>query len=119
MINVLMDNGADALTGIVGDITLAFNIHVRSWRLTADAAGSMLMGLWEDTFANFPPTSVDAMHEGETGPYLLTGDSAKREVTDTSGWSAPTGAAGNMIRINIDSCTGITRAALAIGYSRF
>ena len=100
------------------DFTIPFNTKIYKWRVTATETGSISLGVWKDAYANFPPTSADAMHSGDTGPYLLSTDILKREVT-ASGWGAPTGAEGDVIRINVDQVSGIRQGSLALFYGRY
>jgi len=106
--------GTYITTGYKTDITLPFNLSFCEWSVLNDVAGSILYGVWRDTYANFPPTSADAMHSGATGPNTVL--AAKNKLTGLSTWGAPTGAEGDVVRINVDSATGIQRSVLSLRY---
>jgi hypothetical protein len=117
-LNILMDGQGGVLSaGVKADITIPFNINIYKWRLMAGTTGTLLMGIWNDTYANYPPISADAMSAGATGPYLLGTDILKREAT-TSGWGSPTGAQDSVVRINIDQISNIKTASLTLFYNR-
>jgi hypothetical protein len=110
-LNFLMDGGgASLVTGIKGDITLPFNTVFNKYSLLAGQTGTAWVGLWRDSYANFPPTSADAMHVGATGPVLNLG--IKNQVAGLL-W---TGAAGDIIRVNLDRVTGIQMLSMALEY---
>ena len=102
-------------TGTQMDVYVPFPIYISNWTmLGGDTGASMGIGLWKDTYANFPPTSADNMTMGGTGPYLST--EVKRQGT-SSGWTGPVVSAGNIIRVSIASSNNyFKRVSLALGY---
>jgi hypothetical protein len=118
VINLPMDGGGLPITGLICDLKLPNSIRVNSWTIvTAGDTGSMTLGVWRKNYANFPPTSSDAMHTGATGPYILTTDILKRQGT-TSGWQGATGAGSDWIRIYVtQSDNQISKATLALDYN--
>jgi len=103
------------VTGIQGDITLPFAIKLNSWQLLAGTTGIMTVDLWINNYANFPPISANAMHSGATGPWL---SNAIKNTGTTTGWGSPTGAQGDIIRVNIEGVTGISMASLSLNYNK-
>jgi hypothetical protein len=113
-LNFVIDGGGSAVsTGIKGDIEIPFACTITSVRLLADQSGSMVVDLWKDTYANFPPTDADSMSGGSGTPPTIS-TAVKSEDTSFTNWSATTFAAGDILRINVDSCTTITRCTLSI-----
>jgi len=113
-INVIIDGGGSAITtGVKADIRLPFGVKVESWNLVAKETGSILLGVWRDTYANFPPTSTKALHSGATGPTLA---GAVKNTAATTAWGQPTGAGGEYIRVNVDSVATVQQVSLALNY---
>jgi hypothetical protein len=113
----VMDGGGIALaTGVKGDVMLPFPLKIDSWYLVARETGSILVGLWNSSYTNFPPTSANAMHSGATGPTLVN---AIKNTGTTANWGAPTGAAYDIMRVNVDSrSTGIGMVSMFLNYSK-
>jgi hypothetical protein len=110
-INFVIDGGGSAIaTGIKGDIEMPFDGTITSVRLLADQSGSIVVDIWEDTYANFPPTDADTSTSA-TPPTITT--ATKSEDTTLSSWDT-TFSAGDILRINVDSCTTITRCTVSI-----
>ena len=117
VINIVLGGGLTVLeTGIKGNITLPFNLTFDSWELTAGETGSILLGLWRSSYANYPPTSSSAMHSGATGPAII--DGIKNYDTDLSDWGGVTGSYGDHVCINVDSISTIKNCSLSIKFHR-
>lgn len=71
----------------------------------ADQSGSVVVDVWKDTYANYPPTDADSI----TASAPITISSAiKSTDTTLTGWTK-TVTAGDVLAFNIDSCSTITR----------
>jgi hypothetical protein len=113
---VIIDGGGAVITtGVKADIRLPFAINVESWNLVAKETGSILLGVWRDTYANFPPTSAKALHSGATGPTLVA---SIKNTAATTAWGQPTGAGGEYIRVNVDSVATVQQVSLALNYRK-
>lgn len=111
-----VDNRGTAFsTGILGDIHVPFACTITGVFLLADQTGSIVLDLWKDTYAQFPPTDADSITAG--APVTIS-SASKATDTTLSGWTTSI-AAGDIIRVNVDSCTTITRFTLAIRVKRF
>lgn len=110
------DNAGSAVeTGIKGDIHVPFACTITAVYLLADQTGSIVVDLWKDTYANYPPTDADSI----TASAVPTISSATKATDSTlTGWTTSI-AAGDIIRVNVDSVTTITRFTLAIQVKRF
>jgi len=91
-----------------------FDFTIKAGTLLADQTGSVVVDIWADTYANFPPTVADKI----TGSAPLT-ISAARQSQDTTltGWS-PSVVAGKILFFNVNSCSVITQCAIGLKYTR-
>jgi len=109
------NNGTVFSTGIVADIQVPFACTITGVFLYVNPSGSMVLDLWKDTHAQFPPTDADSI----TASAPVTVSSAeKASDTTLTGWTTAI-AAGDIIRVNIDSVSAVTRFTLAIRVKRF
>jgi hypothetical protein len=107
----VMDGAGSALaTGVSGDLYIDFDMTLRSATLLADQDGDLVVDIWRDDYGNFPPTVADSI-TGATSPELDAADSV--QDVGLSDWDVDL-YAGDVLRFNIDSCTTITRATLAL-----
>ena len=111
----VVDNGGSALgAGIVGDISLPFAGVITGYTLLADQPGDLVLDLWKDSYAIFPPTVVDTI-TAAAKPTLAA--AAKTEDSVLAGWNKAI-AAGDVLRFVIDSVSTITRFSLTITYAK-
>jgi hypothetical protein len=110
-ISFVIDGGGSAITtGIKGDLTIPFGCVIDQWTLLADQSGSIVVDIWKDTYANYPPTVADTI----TGSALPTISSATKGQSSTlTGWTA-TIAAGDTLRFNVNSVSTVTRVTLSL-----
>lgn len=113
----IIDGGGQAITaGIKGDFEIPFAGVVTAVRTVADQTGSIVLDLWKDTFAHFPPVVGDSMIPTGTKPTLS--NEVTDEVTSFTGW-LPTVAAGDWIRVNAEATPAtVTRVTLSITIAR-
>ncbi len=105
-ISFIIDGGGSAITtGIKGDIEIPFACTITAARVFSDQSGAIAVSLWKDTYANFPPDVADVIDT-----FAIDASGTKSEETGLS----LSIAAGNILRINVDSCATITRATLAL-----
>lgn len=112
-----LDGGGSVIdTGIVGDIQWPnFDATIiRAAIYTTTTAGTLVIDLWKDTFANHPPTDADSI-TGSTPP-TITGGTAVQDTVLT-GWTTSI-TARDIIRVNVDACTTYTTALLVLEYER-
>jgi len=93
--------------------------HPGTWvgyRLTApfEASVSIVLDIWKDMYANFPPTVADTI-TASAKPTLVTTN--KSEDLTLTGWTK-TFLRGDHFTINVDSNTGCTGAVLSLLYYR-
>jgi hypothetical protein len=110
-VGYVIDGGGLAITtGIKGDITIPFAGVIDQWTLLADASGSIVVDVWKDTYANYPPTVADSITASAKPTITST---TKGQSSTLTGWTT-TVAAGSTLRFNVDSCTNITRVTLSL-----
>lgn len=114
-IHATIDGGGSAITtGIKGDVVIPYDGTITGVTLLADQTGSIVVDLWKDTYANFPPTDADSITAAAT-PTI----SAALKATDTTltGWTTAV-SEGDIVRFNVDSASTITRLYMIIEIDR-
>lgn len=107
----VIDGGGSAIgTGVKGDLQLPFNCTIQSWTLLADQSGSIVVDLWMDTFANYPPTIADVI-TASAKPTLSTADHATSSTLTAWTTAIP---AGSTIRFNVNSAATVTRVTVTL-----
>jgi hypothetical protein len=104
--------GAVITTGVVtpGDLEVPFDCTVVEWRIVADQSGSIVVDVWKDTYANFPPTVADTI-AGSEKPTLSAAQ--KNEDTNLTTWTTAL-SKGDWLRFNVDSSSTVTSVTLSI-----
>ena len=97
-----------------GDLTIPFNCTITEWTLLADAVGSTVIDIWKDTYANYPPTVADTI-TGSAKPTISA--STKGQSSTLTGWTATINA-GDILRFNVDSSSGVSRVTLSLKVKR-
>jgi hypothetical protein len=110
IIAVLDGGGAALTTGIKLDLEIPFACTVTAWRIVADQSGSIVVDVWKDTYANFPPVVGDSI-TGSEKPTLSS--QTKNEDTNLTTWTTAI-SAGDWLRFNIDSVSTVTRVTLVL-----
>jgi hypothetical protein len=114
-LSFLMDGGGDVIsTGVKGDLEVPYNCNIDRATLLADQSGSIVIDVWKDTYANYPPTIADTI-TASAKPTLAT--AVKSQDATLTGWTKAV-ASGSTLRINVDSCSTITRCLLSLKVTR-
>lgn len=93
---------ASALFPWAGTITKA--------TLLADQSGSIVVDVWKDSYANYPPTDADSI-TASAPPTITT--ATKSEDSTLTGWTTSI-TAGDVLKCNVDSCTTIQFVTLIL-----
>lgn len=110
-ITFIIDGGGSAITtGIKGDLEIPFACTITQWTLLADQSGSIVVDIWKDTYANYPPTGADTI-TASAKPTIST--ATKGQSSTLTGWTT-TISAGDTLRFNVDSITTIARVTLSL-----
>lgn len=110
-ITTVLDGGGVVLTtGIKGWLRIPFACTINSVTMLADQSGSIVVDIWKDTYANYPPTVADTI-TASAKPTITT--AIKSEDTTLTGWTVDV-AAGDILMYNIDSVTTIEKLVLTL-----
>ena len=110
-VGITIDGGGSAITtGVKGYISIPYACTINTWVLLADQSGSIVIDVWKDTLANYPPTVADTI-AGSEKPTLST--ATNNTDTNLTTWTTSV-TAGDVIGFNVDSATTVTRVHLII-----
>jgi hypothetical protein len=111
VLGTTIDGGGSAIeTGAKGFIYVPFACVITGVTLLADQAGSIVIDIWKDTYANHPPTDADSI-TAAAPPTIAA--AVKSQDNTLTGWSKNV-AAGDVLRFNVDSCTDIQYCTLIL-----
>ena len=107
----IIDGGGSAITtGQKGHLEIPFAGTIKQVTMLADASGSIVVDIWKDTYANFPPTDADSITAA--APPTIAAAQKSQDATLT-GWTTAI-AAGDILAFNVDSCATITRVTISL-----
>lgn len=110
-IEVVIDGGGAAITtGIKVDVEIPFACTINRVTMLADQSGSIVVDIWKDTYANYPPLVGDSI-TASAKPTITT--ATKSQDATLTGWTTSV-AAGDTLRFNVDSVTTIERVTLSL-----
>ena len=110
-IGITIDGGGSAITtGVKGYIEVPFACTINRATLLADQTGSIVIDVWKDTYANYPPTVADTI-TASAKPTLST--ATKSQDSTLTGWTTSV-SAGDILGFNVDSATTVTRVHLIL-----
>lgn len=110
-IEFVIDGGGSAITtGVKGYIEVPFDCTINRVTLLADQSGSIVVDIWKDVYANYPPTDADSITASAVP--TITSDTDSQDATLT-GWTTAV-TAGDILGYNVDSATTITRVTVSL-----
>lgn len=114
-VGIVIDGGGSVITtGVKGFVEVPFACSLTAVTLlSTDAAvtsGSIVIDVWKDTYANYPPTVADTI-TASAKPALSA--ATKSRDTTLTGWTTAI-AAGDILGFNVDSVATLTRCALIL-----
>jgi len=111
VITFVIDGGGAAITtGEKGHLRIPFKCEIQRATLLADQSGSIVIDIWKDIYANFPPTDADSI-TASAPPTISTAQ--KSEDSTLTGWTKAI-AADDILAFNVDSVTDIERVTIAL-----
>lgn len=114
-LQLIIDGGGSAITtGIKGDLLVPYNCTVLGWDILADTSGSIVVDVWKDSYANFPPTVADTI-AGSEKPTLSS--ATKNQDIALSSWTTAL-TRNDILRFNVDSASTVTRVTLSLRIKR-
>jgi hypothetical protein len=116
-VTLVIDGGGVAITtGVKGFLSLPLAGTWKKWRLlsvdAAATAGAIVIDVWKDTYANFPPTVADTI-TASAKPTLSA--VAKNEDSTLTGWTTAF-AAGDVLGFKVDSASTVTKVQLVLEF---
>jgi len=112
---VLFDGGGSAITtGVKSFIQMPFACTITKAVLLADQSGSIVIDIWNDTYANHPPTDADSI-TASAPPTLST--AVKSSDSTLTGWTTAI-AVDDILAFNVDSATTVTLVTLILSLER-
>lgn len=103
-------SGAPIGTGIKAYFSMPFAMRITGWELFADAVGSIVIDVWKDTFANFPPTVADSI-TGSEKPTLSSAQKAQDLTLST--WTTDLNL-GDVVALNVSSASVVKQVTLTL-----
>src|SRR5262249_26063336 len=107
---VIEGGGSTITTGVKGDLEIPFACTINRVTLLADHSGSIVIDIWKDTYANYPPTVADTI-TASAKPTISS--ATKAQAATLTGWTTGV-AAGDVLRFNVDSVTSIQRVTISL-----
>lgn len=115
-IGIIFSGGGSVIpTGIAGDLVSDVAGTILQWtflgmvRGNAAGTGSITVDIWKDTYANYPPAVADTI----CGTHPFIADGYKGQDANIAGWNTQI-AAGDILRFNVDSASGLTQGSLIL-----
>jgi hypothetical protein len=114
-VGILIDGGGSVITtGVKGFLRIPFACTITGVTLlSTDAvatAGSIVVDIWKDTYANYPPTVADTI-TASAKPTLTSAN--KSEDVTLTGWTTAI-TAGDILGFKVDSATSVTKILLSL-----
>jgi hypothetical protein len=112
-ITVVIDGGGTTITtGYKAWVSMPHAGTIKKARLLADQTGSIVIDIWKDTYANYPPTIADTI-TASAKPTLSS--ATKSEDSTLTGWTVNFNA-GDIFGFNVDSVSTVEKVALTLEY---
>ena len=102
--------GAVITTGQKGHLEIPFACTINRVTTLADASGSIVVDIWKDTYANFPPTVADTIC-ASAKPTLSSAQ--KAQDSTLTGWTTSI-SAGDILAYNVDSAATVKRVLISL-----
>jgi hypothetical protein len=97
---------APIVIGEVGSSIIPYNGTILGWYIIGDTTGSIVVDIWKDSFANYPPTVGDTI-TGTEKPTLAS-QNKNSDLTLTT-WNTSV-LAGDVVRFKVDSVDGTLKS---------
>lgn len=110
MVAVIGDGVNVIGTGVKGYLPFDFAATITQATLLADVSGSIVIDIWKDTYANYPPTVADTI-TAAAKPTLAAAQ--KSQDATLTGWTTAI-AAGDVLGFNVDSAATVKQVTLAL-----
>ena len=106
-----IDGGGSAITtGVKGYLSIPYTCTINQVIVLADVSGSIVVDIWKDTYANYPPVDADSITAAAV-PTITT--ATKSQDATLTGWTT-TITAGDILGFNVDSITTCQRVTISL-----
>lgn len=106
-----IDGGGSAITtGLKGFRQAQFSGTIVGVWVLGDQSGSIVVDVWKDAFANFPPTDADSI-TASAPPTLSSAQSSSDETL--TGWTTAI-TSGDVLAYNVDSASTVERVTIVL-----
>lgn len=110
-ITFIIDGGGSAITTLEkGHLEIPFACTINQVTMMADQSGSIVVDIWKDTYANFPPLVGDSITAADK-PTITTAQ--KSQNSTLTGWTTAI-TAGDILAFKVDSVTDIERVTISL-----
>ncbi len=110
-IEIIIDGGgAEIGTGEHGHLMVDWDCEIEQVTLLADQSGSIVIDIWNDDYADYPPADGDSITA--SAPPTISG-AIKSQDSTLTGWTK-TIAAGDILAFNVDSVSTIERVSVVL-----
>jgi len=111
IIGVTIDGGGVAITtGLKAYVPVPEDCEIVAWTIVADQAGNIVVDVWKDTYANYPPTVADTI-AGAEKPTLA--GAIKNQDLALGTWTTDC-AEGDWLAFNVDSAATVEWVCVAL-----
>jgi hypothetical protein len=110
-ITFVIDGDGEAITtGEKGHLEIPFACTIKQVTMQADQSGAIVVDIWKDTYANFPPTDADSITA--SAPPTISSAQKSQDAT-LAGWTKSI-SSGDILAFNVDSCATIQRVTISL-----
>jgi hypothetical protein len=111
VINFIIDGGGSVSSvGEKGHIEVPFAMTITGWTILADVSGSIVVDIWKDAYASFPPTNAGSI-TGTEKPTLSS--TQKNQDLSLTSWTTSV-AAGDILAFEVESAATVQRVVVAL-----
>lgn len=107
---VIDGGGSTITTGVKYGVRIPFACTITAWSIGLDQSGSIVIDIWADSAANYPPTVADTI-TAAAKPTVST--ATHNESSTLTAWTTSI-AAGTWLYFNVDSVTTATWANIIL-----
>lgn len=114
--SVVIDGGGSTIgTGVKFDVEVPYNALITAWDALGDQIGSIVVDIWQDTYANFSPTNADSICGAEKPTISASTKGQDTSLNSGNGWAV---TKDRILRFNVDSVTTLQRVTIALKVTR-
>jgi len=115
VVGAVLGDGTNVIaTGVQGFVSCPVAGTITKVRLLSSdssaTSGSIVVDVWKDTYANYPPTVADTI-TASAKPTITT--ATKSEDSTLTGWTTSV-SAGDVFGFNVDSVTSLKRVTIEL-----